>query len=132
MLHDFVDGIYSLDYRHRSEVSATASGLAIIRDSRIIGSDPAGGLFEGHLAADPETGVPQFSGTMSLPPGSELITGLAAGAEGMDLQLIAHADAQDGGLHFTASIAGETLEVNVTYVGPLPSPAARRRMARSS
>lgn len=130
MPSDIADGVYTLLFRLPADPNATACGLAIVRDNRIIGSDPEGGVFEGVLALDTETGQPLIQGTMSVPPAGELITGLSAGPEGMNLKLTAHPQSQDGTLHFVTTIAGETIAVAATFSGPLPHATCKRRTAR--
>lgn len=130
MLPLLTDGVYNLLFRLKADTGPATSGLAIIRDNRIFGSDPEGSVFEGHLAPD-EQGTPRIRGVLSLPPGGELITGLAAGPEGMDVELTAHPQAQDGTLRFIAVVAGESIDVDITYVGPLPLASAKPRSPRS-
>lgn len=131
MLPDLADGIYNLSYHLPAELGTAACGLAIVRDKRIIGSDPEGGVFEGHLESNEATGAPCFQGVVTLPPAGELITGLSTGLEGLDVQVTAHAETQDGSLRFVATIAGEKIAVDATYLGPLPEPTVRRRTQRS-
>lgn len=132
MLPDLADGIYNLSYRLSSEPDAMACGLAIVRDSRIIGSDPEGGVFEGHFVQNETTGAPCFRGVITLPPAGELITGLSTGLEGLDLQVTAHhSETQNGAVRFVALIAGEEIAVDATYLGPLPEATTRRRAQRA-
>lgn len=128
MLSGLADGVYSLVYRIASgEAEPSAKGLAVVRNNEIIGSDAAGGVFEGRLRADDGGGPGRFCGVMSVPPGGELITGLRAGPDGLAVQLDAVPRADTDRLCFDVEIGGQLVGVEVAYIGPLPRQLASPR-----
>ena len=125
MLSKLADGVYSLAYRSPGADLAIANGLAIVRDNSIMGSDEAGGLFNGRFCPGDPTTSATVSGRLCLPPDGELITGLRAGPDGMDIDLQATADPTEQGLRFHVQIADKTIDVDAAYIGPLPLPPTR-------
>lgn len=125
MLSELLDGIYSLDYRCAGSETARAGGLAIVRKNEIMGSDKAGGMFAGRFVPGNRHRPGIFEGTISLPPNGELITGLRAGPEGLEVELHGVPIANPTGLHFRVEVAGQTIGVDVGYVGPLPEVLSR-------
>jgi hypothetical protein len=117
MLSHLPDGVYSLSYRFPADAEVGATGLAIVRNSDIFGSDAAGGVFKARQ--NRRTG--EVRGTISLPPDGEMITGQRAGPQGMDIDVKAAPMAGSEGLCFVVDLAGSQVAIEASYVGPLPA-----------
>jgi hypothetical protein len=121
------DGIYRLDYRTATGDAVFANGLAIVRNNEILGSDPAGGLFKGQYLPGDDQRPGAFEGYIALPPNGELITGLRAGPDGLDIALRGVSTVSDTALGFLVEVAGQIVSVDVAYVGPLPATGSPSR-----
>lgn len=114
------DGIYSLAYRSVAGEAVCANGLAIVRNNQIMGSDEAGGIFNIRFLLSEFNHAGAFEGRLSLPPDGELITGLRAGPEGLDIPIHGKTVSTDTLLQFIVQVADQAIEVDAAYVGPLP------------
>lgn len=119
------DGIYSLIYSVAVDGGeATSHGLAMVRNGAIIGSDAAGSLIEGHFEPA-ASGSCRVRARLAIPAGGVLLTGLAAGDEGLEIDLVARPIGATG-LKFKADVAGVTVEITAAFAGPLPKALAAR------
>lgn len=116
------DGIYGLAYAVEGERMPTeGSALATLRQGRILGSDPWGGMFSGSCRFDAARRLNTVELRLEVPPDGSLITGFAAGPTGASLDIVgAFADA---GPKFATvvEVAGAAVQVELTYLGPLPT-----------
>jgi hypothetical protein len=121
MLPILCDGVYALSFRSSHDTSDPATGLAIVRDGCLFGSDPGGCIIHGVLVGPraPQASS-HFEGSISVPPDSELITGHTAGTDGLYLSVQAVARCCAEALLFVADVAGHSVEVTARYVGPVP------------
>jgi hypothetical protein len=121
MLPIICDGVYALSFRSSRDTGDPATGLAIVRDGCLFGSDPGGCIIHGVLVGPqaPQTSS-HFEGSISVPPDSELITGHSAGTQGLYLSVQAIARSCAEALLFVADVAGHSVEVTARYVGPVP------------
>lgn len=115
------NGIYGLQYRAARESEADGgNALAVLRDGRILGSDPWGGVFVGSCEFDPEARLNRVRLRFNVPPEGVLITGFSAGPNGTVLDIV-------GTVGCTApdatvvQVAGAPVSVELTYLGPLPN-----------
>jgi len=133
MQHTIANGVYTLSFRDPSASSGEdGAGVAIVRDSWIIGSDPGGCIINGHLAQRHDSGTgPEaiFEGSIFVPPESELITGQSAGPKGLSLRVRAAAIACGSHISFLADVSGRAIDVSAIYVGPLPLATAPKGAA---
>jgi len=114
------DGIYGLRYTAESEGEVDgSSALAVLRDGKILGSDPWGGLFVGVCEFDPDARLNKVRLQFDVPPEGTLITGFSAGPAGAVLDIVGAVK----GASPTATVvevAGTPVSVELTYLGPLP------------
>lgn len=94
--------------------------VASVRDGRILGSDGHGGLYLGHDGSTAQDYAARIQMTVQIPPDGVLITGLIAGPEGATLPLTGLLDASADRQKSIVNIAGEAVEIEVAYLGPLP------------
>lgn len=115
------DGIYALRFAatHDGE-PGSGSGLAVLREGKVLGSDPLGAVFTGTYEFDPKRQLNKVRLRLDVPPDGELITGFAAGPAGATLEL-AGAFASSGDETAFLQIAGAPLGVQIRYLGPVPN-----------
>lgn len=113
-----LDGVYRLDYDvdAADPVIAAGQGVMIVRKNGVLGSDSDGGVFLGRYIWDLDRASFVVSGRFIVPPHGVLITDLASGAAGMDVEI----EATGCGSRFVTQIAGRRVGIGVSYVGPLP------------
>ena len=116
------NGLYSLSFTaSASGVAEKASGLAILRDGSILGSDPLGAAFSGTYEYDAERALNRVRLRLEIPSGGTLITGFESGSNGATLDVAgAFTGAADEASVFL-HIAGAPLDVKIRYLGPLPN-----------
>jgi hypothetical protein len=116
------DGIYGLDYSAVADGAAEAgSALAVLRDGKILGSDPWGGVFTGSCEFDPGQRLNKVSLRFEVPPEGTLITGFSAGPSGATLEIVGAIARPAPKATAVVEVAGVPLSVQLTYIGPLPS-----------
>jgi hypothetical protein len=114
------NGVYELSFQHSGPLGAEfGDGLALVRDGRILGSDRFGGVFTGSCQPDPAGDGSLVELRLAIPPHAELITGFTAGADGATLRISTCLHRAAPVAKGVVEIAGEPIEVQVTYVGPL-------------
>ncbi len=116
------EGLYNLEYR--SAVCGDGecgSALAALRNGKILGSDRWGGVFMGSYDFDPVTERNSVHLRLSVPPEGRLVTGFSAGPEGATLDVVGSFERAAPVTTARALIAGEPLDVTMTYIGPLPN-----------
>jgi hypothetical protein len=74
------DGIYGLRFAasHDGE-PADGSGLAVLRDGKVLGSDPLGAVFTGTYEFDAARKLNKVRLRLDVPPDGVLVTGFSAG-----------------------------------------------------
>lgn len=113
-------GLYGLDYTAAmDQPEIIGSGLLLLRGRRIIGTDRCGGVFIGAIDHDRRQHVSRVSIRMNVPPGGELVNGVAAGTSGATIDIEAALDASRNTM--TVDVAGRPVTVKLTYIGPLPN-----------
>jgi hypothetical protein len=113
------NGIYSVFYADPADAASTAEALAFVRDGAVFGSDRHGAVFKGAVednAAEART----LSGTLTVPPFGELVTGYIAGPEGATIAISGILDALNQPEAAVVEIGGSSLSLTLCYVGPLP------------
>lgn len=118
------NGIYDLRYRaavagEKDAGAADGSGLALLRDGEILGSDPWGGVFTGSCAFDPEARLNRLHLRLEVPPGGTLITGFSAGPAGAVLDIVGAVARAAPEATTVVHVAGAPVSVALTYLGPL-------------
>ena len=124
------DGIYGLDYRAqdaRGEDGGRA--LAILRDGKILGSDPWGGLFTGLYDYDPRHCLNKVRLRFDVPPEGVLVTGFCAGPKGATLDIVGAFERTAPKMVTVVDVSGTPVEVQLTYLGPLPGEKTNGRPA---
>lgn len=113
------DGVYGLTYvPTQSDGLPAGEAVAVLRQGRIVGSDPHGGLFSGTCEAEAESGGQRLRVRLDVPPEGELVTGQVAGPNGSSVDI----EARIAGPSATAvvDVDGVPLEIRLRYLGPLP------------
>lgn len=116
------NGIYGLRFAaaHDGEPEE-GSGLAVLRDGKVLGSDPMGAVFTGTYEFDPVRNLNKVRLRLDLPPDGVMVTGFAAGPSGTTLDVVgAFADTPQEAPAFI-QIAGAPIGVQIRYLGPLPN-----------
>jgi hypothetical protein len=116
------DGLYGLRYSTLCEDRCDGgNALAVLRNGRVLGSDPWGGVFIGSCEFDTETGQNKVRLQFDVPPDGTLITGFSAGPEGAVLDIVGALEAARPRSATVVEVAGTRVSVELTYLGPLPS-----------
>lgn len=116
------NGVYRLSFQRRgAEGSEYGDGLAVVRDGRILGSDRFGGVFAGCCRLDPAGGGSLVQVQLAMPPHAVLLTGFEAGPQGTTLEITALIKRPAPVSKGIVEVAGEAIEVELMYVGPLAS-----------
>lgn len=115
------DGFYDLRYRAgRGDQADGGSGLAVLRNGRILGSDPWGGVFVGSCEVHPDACLSTVRVRFNVPPEGTLITGFSAGPEGAVLDIVGTVARPAPRATTVVKVAGVPVRVALTYLGPLP------------
>lgn len=115
------DGIYALTYSaNEDDQPCHASGLAVLRNGKILGSDRLGGVFSGSYAYDEKRRTNTVHVRMTVPDGGVLVTGFAAGAEGAIIDIAGSFDHAAPTAMSTVTVEGAPVDVRLTYLGALP------------
>lgn len=116
----FRNGIYKISYGLPSdEAGLEENAIAVLRAGRLIGSDRHGAVFTGEPMCC--TGpLETIRIQLTLPPGAELVTGYKAGPLGSILNLRGQFDPALNVQTAMIEVAGQKIEVNVAYLGPVP------------
>jgi hypothetical protein len=117
------NGIYGLTFT-AAHASAAEGGqaLAVLRDGKVLGSDPWGGVFAGSCEFDPARRVNKVRVQFGVPPEGTLVTGFSAGPDGAVLEIAG--TVRQGRRRRTTTVvevAGALVNVRLTYLGPLPN-----------
>ena len=116
------DGIYGLSYAADGQDMPTeGSALATLRDGRILGSDPWGGVFTGFCEFDAAEGLSRVRLRFSVPPDGTLITGFSAGPTGASLDIVGAIQRSPPHAAAVVEVAGAPVTVELTYLGALPA-----------
>ncbi len=115
------DGVYSLTYFGADcEQPCSASGLAVLRSGKILGSDRHGGVFTGSYAYDAARKTNTVHVRLKVPDGGVLVTGFAAGSEGVTLDIAGSFERAAPTSTATVEVEGAPVDVRLTYLGALP------------
>ncbi|MCB1513431.1 MAG: hypothetical protein KDJ18_01180 [Hyphomicrobiaceae bacterium] len=118
------EGLYTLDYHaaHAAgDQSSRGNALAVLRNGKILGSDHWGAVFMGSYEYDAVSETNAVHLRLHVPPGGELVTGFAAGPEGAILEISGCFGRAAPVARAIAEVAGQPLEVTMTYLGALPN-----------
>src|SRR5262245_23825100 len=110
------NGIYGLHYE-ADGADAKASGLAVLRDGEILGSDPWGGVFAGTCRFDRAARLNRVNVRFDVPPDGALITGFSAGAAGAVLDIVGAFEGAPPRASTVLEVMGAKVRVEVTYLG---------------
>ncbi len=118
------EGLYNLDYRATGAEcagSGAGSALAVLRNGKILGSDRWGAVFMGSYEFDPSTETNAVHLRLHVPPEGELVTGFAAGPDGAIIEIAGQFERAAPISRTVAEVAGQPLEVTMTFLGALPN-----------
>jgi hypothetical protein len=116
------DGIYGLRFAasHDGEPE-DGSGLAVLREGKVLGSDPMGAVFTGSYEFDPARQLNKVRLRLDIPADGVLVTGFSAGPAGATLDIIGAFATASAETTAFLQIAGAPLGVQIRYLGPLPN-----------
>lgn len=120
------DGIYGLRFEPdgagadvgRSSFTG-GEALAVLRQGRILGSDPYGGVFRGRCRYDAARGEAIVDVRLAVPPYGVLLTGLQAGADGTFLDISGRFPLPKPVSSAVIDLGGVPVAVALRFVGPL-------------
>ena len=116
------EGLYGLVYRGEDGgLPDGGNALAVLRNGKIFGSDRDGGVFTGSYEFDPVNELNKVHVRMQIPPDGRLVTGYAAGPEGATLDIAGAFERAAPVASISVEAAGRPIEVQLTYLGPLPN-----------
>lgn len=116
------DGIYGLQYTAAHEDAREGGqALAVLRDGKILGSDPWGGVFTGTCEFDPAERLNKVRLRFDVPPEGILITGFSAGPAGAVVDIVGAIARTPAEATTVVDVAGTPVSVALTYLGPLPN-----------
>lgn len=115
------EGLYSVSYfEPQATEPCEASGLAVFRSGKILGSDRLGGVFTGSYAYDDKRQTNKLHVRMNVPTGGVLVTGFKAGVNGAVLDIAGSFDRAAPTSLATVDVGGTAIDVRLTYLGALP------------
>jgi len=116
------DGLYGVKYTTVCKDRPDAgNALAVLRDGKILGSDPWGGVFVGSCEFDPDAGLAKVRLQFDVPPDGTLITGFSAGPSGAVLDIVGAVEGASPLAATVVEVEGTPVSVEITYLGPLPN-----------
>ena len=116
------DGIYALRFAASHDGEAEdGSGLAVLREGKVLGSDPLGAVFTGTYEFDPARQLNKVRLRLDVPADGVLVTGFAAGPAGATLDIVGAFAGTSAETTSFIQIAGAPVGVQIRYLGPLPN-----------
>jgi hypothetical protein len=116
------DGVYGLRFAATDGYEAsTGRGLAVLRNGKILGSDPYGAVFEGSYEFDAVRSLNKVRLRLGIPPDGALLTGFSAGPDGATLDIVGAFAGDPADTEALIQVAGVPLSVHLTYLGPPPN-----------
>lgn len=113
------NGLYDLRFQPVAETHGdSGNALAIVRNGKILGSDPWGGVFAGSCEFDAQARTTNVRVCFDIPPEGQLITGFSAGPEGATLDIVGAF--KQATPETVVNVAGAEVKLHLTYLGPLP------------
>lgn len=118
----FDEGIYCLTCRAQERGPCNAdSSLAVLRNGKILGSDRQGVLFTGFYEYDSVTQLNKMHVRFQVPPNGVLFTGGGAGPGGAIVDIVGAFDWATPTSQALVEVEGAKVELQLTYLGPLPN-----------
>lgn len=116
-------GLYQFNYWPvGADDGAKGRGLAVLRCGSVLGSDEWGGVFTGtYRASEARGGHHDVRVRFRLPPFGELVTGLAAGPEGLDLEITCTFARPDPKALAHVDVGGVPVALELVYIGAVPT-----------
>ncbi|MFA5898959.1 MAG: hypothetical protein WC829_07580 [Hyphomicrobium sp.] len=116
------NGIYGLRFAatHDGEPEE-GSGLAVLRDGQVLGSDPLGAVFTGTYEFDAARHLNKVRLRLEMPPDGVLVTGFTSGTTGATLDVVGAFASTPKETTAFLHIAGAPVGVQIRYLGPLPN-----------
>lgn len=117
------DGLYQVAYSPTGSTPAAGDfALASVRNGRIMGSDPHGGIYRGAKGRQRQlSSSAAVELVCTIPPDGELVTGLTAGTGGATVKIIGTIDPAAAAQTAILDVAGQPVIVEISYLGPLPT-----------
>ena len=112
------DGIYGLRFAasHNGEPE-DGSGLAVLREGKVLGSDPMGAVFTGSYEFDPARQLNKVRLRLDIPADGVLVTGFSAGPAGATLDIVGAFASASAETTAFLQIAGAPLGVQIDTWG---------------
>lgn len=116
------EGVYRITYHGRTRGDdETDQALAVLRNGKILGSDRHGGIFMGSYRYDRTRNLNSVHLRIEVPPDSMLVNGYATGPEGGQVEVMCHVARAAPLSHATVKVAGQPVDFEFNYLGPLPN-----------
>lgn len=116
------EGVYMVSFAAEAaapERAERVEAIAVLRDGRLLGSDPNGGVFTGCYRYDADRGKALVDVELAVPPHGVLVTGLTAGPDGLTLALSGRFDPPRPVSSAVLDVAGEAVAVELRFLGRL-------------
>ena len=116
------DGIYGLWFAaSQNGEPENGSGLAVLREGKVLGSDPLGAVFTGTYEFDAARQLNKVRLRLDVPADGVLVTGFSAGPSGATLDIVGAFAGTSAETPAFIQIAGASVGVQIRYLGPLPN-----------
>lgn len=116
------DGLYKIAYLSDTQLEGEFDeALAVVRSGSVLCSDRNGGVYHGAGILDDDRRCFRVDMTIDVPAGRELVTGFAGGARGAQAVVVAHLDPDLRNQRSVIHINGAPVEIQISYLGPLPN-----------
>jgi hypothetical protein len=116
------DGIYGLWFAASQDGKPEyGSGLAVLREDKVLGSDPLGAVFTGTYEFGTARQLNKVRLRLDVPADGVLVTGFSAGPSGASLDIVGAFAGTSGETPAFIQIAGAPVGVQIRYLGPLPN-----------
>jgi hypothetical protein len=112
------NGVYEISFQSIGRIDRAN---AILRDGTILGSDKWGAVFAGQWQVDAHQALDHVTLRLQVPPKGELITGFSAGPHGAIVDIVGAFAHDQAGKRAKIEIGGQPLDVELSFVSPLPS-----------
>ncbi len=118
----FDEGIYLVAYRGSSHGKQDGdAAVAVLRSGRIVGADRHGGVFRGSYDFDPASSLNTLHLRLEVPPFGVLVNGVSGGNKGLSIDIVGSFKRAAPTTKTTVSVADVPIEIELTYVEPLPN-----------
>lgn len=111
------DGIYEIVF---ATWQAMGTATVHVKDGKFCAVTNRGSLLEGRIFHEEGTGRQLFELNVTIPPGTQTVTGIVAGETGRTIAVTGQLPPQAPDRRFSISLAGKAVDIALKYLGPIP------------